>query len=399
MTGDPAPGPHGGVHPQRSNPRSGTSGHWFLGDGMLHGVRFEEGRATWYRNRWVDTDRSGIHRPDGTRNLRSAAANTHVVRHARRLLALVESSFPYEITPDLGTVGPYDFAGRLGTPMTAPRRPTRSPASCTSSATRRCRRSSPTTARTRPGTWSTAGRSRVPRSTMMHDFQLTERHVLFFDLPVVFDMALVDQGTMPYRWDPSCGARIRRAAARRPGHARAVVRDRTLLHLPTPSPRTAPGTPWCSPRCASPTCPTRPAPRTPRSRGGGRSTWPAGTVRSEQLDDREAEFRAYRRPACGPWGTVRARSRQEHADPLRPGDRRRRRARLRPRPAPGRDGVRPVDRRRGQPGLLMGYVYDAASGTSDLVVHDAGTLEQVAAVHVPVRVPFGFHGDWFADPA
>ena len=27
--------------------------HWFLGAGMVHGVRLRDGRAEWYRNRWV----------------------------------------------------------------------------------------------------------------------------------------------------------------------------------------------------------------------------------------------------------------------------------------------------------------------------------------------------------
>ena len=27
--------------------------HWFLGSGMVHGVRLRDGRAEWYRNRWV----------------------------------------------------------------------------------------------------------------------------------------------------------------------------------------------------------------------------------------------------------------------------------------------------------------------------------------------------------
>ena len=27
--------------------------HWFLGPGMVHGVRLRDGRAEWYRNRWV----------------------------------------------------------------------------------------------------------------------------------------------------------------------------------------------------------------------------------------------------------------------------------------------------------------------------------------------------------
>ena len=37
------------------NPQSGTSSHWFTGDGMVHGVRLERGKAAWYRNRWVRT--------------------------------------------------------------------------------------------------------------------------------------------------------------------------------------------------------------------------------------------------------------------------------------------------------------------------------------------------------
>ena len=45
-------------------------------------------------------------------------------------------------------------------------------------------------------------------------------------------------------------------------------------------------------------------------------------------------------------------------------------------------------------GLLMGYVFDRELGTSDLVMLDAATLEDVAAVHLPARVPVGFHGSW-----
>ena len=38
------------------NPRSAvdpSTHHWFLGDGMVHGVRLRHGKAEWYRNRWV----------------------------------------------------------------------------------------------------------------------------------------------------------------------------------------------------------------------------------------------------------------------------------------------------------------------------------------------------------
>ena len=44
------------------NPKSGTSPHWFLGNGMIHGVRIEGGRAVWYRNRYVRTPL--LERPD-----------------------------------------------------------------------------------------------------------------------------------------------------------------------------------------------------------------------------------------------------------------------------------------------------------------------------------------------
>ena len=30
-----------------SNPKSGTAGHWFFGDGMVHGVRLDGGKAEW----------------------------------------------------------------------------------------------------------------------------------------------------------------------------------------------------------------------------------------------------------------------------------------------------------------------------------------------------------------
>jgi carotenoid cleavage dioxygenase len=51
-------------------------------------------------------------------------------------------------------------------------------------------------------------------------------------------------------------------------------------------------------------------------------------------------------------------------------------------------------------GVLMGYVFDQDKGTSELVFLDAETLEDVAAVHLPARVPAGFHGSWSpTDPA
>lgn len=45
-------------------------------------------------------------------------------------------------------------------------------------------------------------------------------------------------------------------------------------------------------------------------------------------------------------------------------------------------------------GVVMGYVYDRATDRSELAILDAGTLEDVARIHLPHRVPAGFHGNW-----
>ncbi|MGB3234053.1 MAG: carotenoid oxygenase family protein, partial [Mycobacterium sp.] len=196
------------------NPREAT-GHWFTGDGMIHGVRIEDGRAAWYRNRWVRTDSFEhdfpLYGEDGTRNLRSSVANTHVVNHAGKTLALVESSLPYEITNELDTVGAYDFGGKLTNSMTA------HPKIC------------PTTGEMHffgygsvvaphvvyhradaDGQLVINRPLEVKALTMMHDFALTSRHVVFMDLPIVFDFDIASSGSgaMPYRWDDDYGARL-----------------------------------------------------------------------------------------------------------------------------------------------------------------------------------------------
>jgi carotenoid cleavage dioxygenase len=47
----------------------------------------------------------------------------------------------------------------------------------------------------------------------------------------------------------------------------------------------------------------------------------------------------------------------------------------------------------------MSYVYDAGIDRSDLIILDSTNLAAppVATIHLPSRVPFGFHGNWLAD--
>jgi len=61
--------------------------------------------------------------------------------------------------------------------------------------------------------------------------------------------------------------------------------------------------------------------------------------------------------------------------------------------APDPDGTAEDD------GWLLNIVFDRETESSDLVIVDARDMEgePVARVHLPRRVPFGFHGNWMPD--
>ncbi|MFD7316038.1 carotenoid oxygenase family protein [Streptomyces sp. NPDC059883] len=185
-------------------------GHLFTGHGVLHGVRLRDGRAEWYRNRWVRTSKlagAPYARADGTVDLSAVGANTHVIPHAGRLLALVENGLPYEVTGELETAGPCDFGGRLTTAMTA--HPKEDPATGELLFFGYGARP-PYLTYHRLSAAGELVESRdvaVPAGTMMHDFAITENYVVWLDLPVVFDLRLAGGG-MPLRWDDAYGARL-----------------------------------------------------------------------------------------------------------------------------------------------------------------------------------------------
>jgi 8'-apo-carotenoid 13,14-cleaving dioxygenase len=189
--------------------------HWFLGDGMVHGLRLRDGKAEWYRNRYVGSDRIAetFGRPISGPNFNGSPSgpNTNVGGFAGTTWAMVEAGgTPVELTYELDTVARNDFFGTLPGPFTAHPKV------------------DPTTGEMHamvyaPSQWfdhtqyvvlGTDGRVRktvdIPMGmSMLHDMSITEKYAIVYDLPVTVDINLAMQGTaFPLRWNPDYGARV-----------------------------------------------------------------------------------------------------------------------------------------------------------------------------------------------
>ena len=192
------------------NPASGHSLHWFFGDGMLHGIRLENGTAKWHRSKYVQTRGLGED-PLTSGNmgkLDHSKANTHIVSHAGKILALNEGGWPYAIDQELNTVGVENYGGKLSTAMTA--HPKICPETGELMAFSYASYQAPFVHYIRVGADGELKQLEpidIPQKVMMHDFAITRNHVIFLDLPVVFDFALAAKG-FPYEFRPHSGARL-----------------------------------------------------------------------------------------------------------------------------------------------------------------------------------------------
>jgi carotenoid cleavage dioxygenase len=50
-------------------------------------------------------------------------------------------------------------------------------------------------------------------------------------------------------------------------------------------------------------------------------------------------------------------------------------------------------------GWVLSYVHQPATNTSEIVIVDSRSFEKepIARIHIPARVPAGFHGNWVPD--
>lgn len=393
-----------------ANPRNGETAHWFFGDGMLHGVRLEGGRAIWYRNRWVRTPcYEGKNRLDmaSMMDKRVSTANTHIVRHHGRLFALEEGAFPYEVTPDLETIGPHDFNGALTSAFTA--HPKICPATGEMHAFGYAAMPPWLVYHVvdKDGRLTRSMEIPVRGPSMIHDFAMTRDHVIFLDLPVVFDLETAMKGGNPYRWNETYGARL--GVLPRNGDVSALrwfeIAPCYVFHIANA---------WNdNSAIVIEACRFDSLWReqsTAFDSGARLTRWridlAAGRVSEERIDPLLSEFpRIDDRRAGEKHRFVYAAAAEDRGaegatrfDRILKYDTNtgvRREARFAPGSVVGEFAFAPEGRGEDD-GWLIGFVHDERSGVSRLSIVDADAMTETASIPLPRRVPYGFHGDWFA---
>lgn len=421
--------------------------HWFVGDGMVHGIRLRDGRAEWYRNRFVrgpGTARAlGETVPDQRYTVSPIGANTNVIGHAGKTLALIESGVAaYELTDELDTVGVCDFDGTLRGGYTA--HPKRDPETGELHAVSYRLGQKNTVQYSVIGVDGRARRTvdiEVTGSPMMHDFSLTERYVVFYDLPVTFDVEQAVEMTVPKAL--RLPARLMMSALL----GRVRIPDPVAARMPA-----APSADRRFPYSWNPRYPARVGVM-PREGGNADVRWfdvepcyvfhpmnaydsgdtvvldvvrhpkmfatdhlgpndglptlerwtvdlADGKVRESRIDDRPQEFPRVDERLVG----------KRHRYGYAPGFSAEGEETLFKHDLVGHNSAarsfgagkavgefvfEPNAADAGEDdGVLMGYVYDRATDSSELVILDAQTLDDVAAIKLPHRVPAGFHGNW-----
>ena len=220
---------NGTLYRNGPNPQFDVPGaHWFVGDGMLHAFHLENGRAS-YRNRWVRTPKwlaehdagRAIFAGFGPRKLPgspqtacndSGAANTNIISHGGRLLALEEGHPPTQIDPGtLNTLGYCNYDRRIGGPFTAHPKVDPITGEMVFFGYNAAGPFTPTLSYgvvDAEGRVSRFDRFEAPYASMVHDFIVTARHVLFPVLPITGSMDRAMKGHPAYAWEPDKGAYV-----------------------------------------------------------------------------------------------------------------------------------------------------------------------------------------------
>ncbi len=428
VTGKIPDGLNGALYRNGPNPQFEPRGdfHWFGGDGMIHGFFIEDGQAR-YRNRWVHTPRWTDEHKAGralfgsmggpsalsVTGHDSGVANTNIVRHAGRLMALEEAHAPFEL--DAQTL---EAKGYVETGGNFTAHPKMDPETGEMVWFAYSAGVLPLNDQIDYGVTDGAGkitrrdRFTAPYASMVHDFLVTRNHVLFPILPLTGSLTRAMRGGPAFAWEPEKGAFVgvmdRRASVdtirwfELPPcyvfHPMNAWEEGSLIHAEVMEYPRAPLFPNVDGS-------------KPEDDSAVLVRWtfdlaaPSNTVKRTVLDDMAGEFPRFDERRAGlPYrhGWFASQAGRDvlgfdslsHID-LATG---KRTTMLLP---DGDNASEPVfvprsaDAGEGD-GWLLAPVYRAATNTSDLIILDAQdiTAGPVATIHVPRRVPFGFHGNW-----
>jgi carotenoid cleavage dioxygenase-like enzyme len=397
--------------------------HWFTGDGMVHGIHLSEGKADWYRNRWVRSAEvaqalgEAVH-PGPVHEGMDFASNTNVIGHAGRTFAIVEAgALPYELTDELETIGPCDFDGSLAGGYTAhPKRDPQSGELYAVSYYWGWGNDVEVTILDAQSRVRSSRRVTLGGPVSVHDTAITEKWIVLLDLPVLFDLEMAGAGSrFPYHWADDYPARVGLLA--RDGDSTDVVWhevDPCYVFHTMNAYDTEGGDGIVLDVARHPSMfrtvlngPSEGLPTLERWHVDGLG----GPVEEERLDDRGQEFpriderqlgRPYRigysvsvRNEGGIVGTESGLIRHDHlantteVRHFRSG-------------VTIGEGVfvpRSETSQEGD-GWVLTLVHQAGTDDSDLYVLNAQDIcgEPQAIVHLPQRVPAGFHGNWIPDP-
>ena len=440
ITGELPPELNGWLYRNGPNPQFAPRGpyHWFAGDGMLHAFHIEGGNIS-YRNRWVRTPKWQLEHAEGEGlsgafghprysdprivKMNSSAANTNVVWHGGKLMALEEAHAPFEVDPvTLEPKGSVDFSGKLVGPVTA--HPKIDPHTGEMlffgyAAKGRFTPDVMLHVADAAGTLQSSQHLLAPYSSMVHDFVVTRDWIVLPIFPLTGSMERAMKGAPPYAWEPDKGTHV--ALVPRHGtvaDVRWFTGDPCYVFHPMNAYDTPDGKVVCD-MMKYPVAPLFPGP-------DGKRTGPeqplarlvrwtfdpashSGSFTERALDDTPAEFPRFDERFAGlPYrhGYFQAGAVTDASE-----------AHL------SRSGLAHIDHQSGKvdlwrpgaedhcgepifvprnahadegDGFLLSVIYRAETRCSDLAVFDARNVSAgpLAQAHLSHRVPAGFHGNW-----
>jgi len=201
------------IGPNPVKPPNPKSYHWFMGSGMVHGLRLKDGQAQWYRNNYVLSDnvaaslhKKALPRP---RHTHDGSVNTNVLSIGGELFAMVEAgSLPIKLNADLQSIEYSDFKGTLKHSFTAHPHKDHTTDEIHAITYAFDKKTVDYLVIDKEGKARTAAQIAAPHQPMIHDMAFTKSFAILLDLPVTFSMMTAISGKFPYVWNRKQQPRI-----------------------------------------------------------------------------------------------------------------------------------------------------------------------------------------------